>query len=179
MRDSIQYPAIRIVYGGVCLLAVAASLRFRAVPSPTALTQLYSFHYYAPIVEKRFILAAPPLPSHIGIGHPILRGTGRRAMERKPIYLSQRRISHLDPRIRHARAALLRSPIKGYYDCAIGSPVVRLPIMMARGSSWLVGGDSGYSEYGGCKGRIRWHTESLKRVQGCNKRWTPGSVKMR
>ena len=86
MRDSIQYPAIRIVYGGVCLLAVAASLRFRAVPSPTALTQLYSFHYYAPIVKKRFILAAPPLPSHIGIGHPILRGTGRLAMERKPIY---------------------------------------------------------------------------------------------
>ena len=26
------------------------------------LTQLYSFHYYAPIVQKRFILAAPSPP---------------------------------------------------------------------------------------------------------------------
>ena len=143
MRDSIQYPAIRIVYGGVCLLAVAASLhglRFRAVPCPPlASPNCILFIIMHPL--SRSVLSSPrrPLPSHIGIGHPILRGLGRLAMERKPIY----RISHLDPRIRHARAALLRSPIKGYYDGAIGSPVVRLLIMMAMGSSWLVGGDPG------------------------------------
>ena len=166
MRDSIQYPAIRIVYGGVCLLA--ASLPFRPVPSPPlASPNCILFIIMHPL--SRSVLSSPrrPLPSHIGIGHPILRGTGRRATGRKPIYLSQRRISHLDPRIRHARAALLRSPIKGYYDGAIGSP--RRSIMMTMGSSWLVGGDPGYSEYGGCKGQIRWHTESLKRDLKCKR----------
>ena len=132
-------------------------------PHPIVFFSLLCTHCQEAFYPRR--AAPPPLPSHTYRHRPPNSPRdGARAMGRKPIYLSQRRISYLDPRIRHARAAPLPSPIKGYYDCAIGSPVVRLPIMMARGSSWLVGGDSWYSEYGGCKGQIRWHTESLKRV---------------
>ena len=51
-HHSIQNPAIRFVYRGVCL------------PAASSLPQLYSFHYYAPIVQKRFILAAAAFPRH-------------------------------------------------------------------------------------------------------------------
>ena len=97
------------------------SVPFRPVPSPPlASPNCILFIIMHPL--SRSVLSSPrrPLPSHISIGHPMLRGAaGRDAMGRKPIYLSQRRISHLEPRIRHARAALLPSPIKGYYDGAI------------------------------------------------------------
>ena len=157
MRDSIQYPAIRIVYGGVCLLAVAASLRFRAVPSPPlASPNCILFIIMHPL--SRSVLSSPrrPLPSHTYRHRPPNSPRDGATGDGKKAHLSIA-MSHLDPRIRHARAALLRSPIKGYYDGAIGSP--RCSIMMTMGSSWLVGGDPGYSEYGGCKGQIRWHTE--------------------
>ena len=105
----IPNPAIRVVYRGVCLLARLPS---RLILPP--LTQLYSFHYYAPIVQKRFILAAA-FPRHRSVAAAATQFSEGRT-ERKA-FLSTIALSHLRSSNRtRTRTRRLRSSMKGYYD---------------------------------------------------------------